>query len=205
LGVDTVPVAVTWSARDPDGVARSELRQIRNGGSPVAISIPPTSRSVTRSLIPGSRHRFDVRATDTRAARGTFIPGRSQLLLVRQESSADIEFSPKWSTRTVATFFGGGSRSSEAAGETATFTFIGSSVAWVSSFAPDRGQSEVILDGRSVGIFDLCSATLRTRQVVVAFNGLPNTAHTLVVRVIGRASAGCTNDRVDVDAFVILR
>ncbi len=90
--------------------------------------------------------------------------------------------------------------------EKATFAFTGSEVAWVAPKNDNRGQAGVYLDGTKVAMVDLYSASGEARNVVFSKAGLdPSVTHTLEVRVLGAKNVASKNERVAVDAFVVLR
>jgi hypothetical protein len=101
--------------------------------------------------------------------------------------------------------FGGAQRRASAAGNRATFTFTGRSVGWATTRSPGHGRAEIWLDGAKVRTLDLYAPTTRARQLVFAWNDLPNTQHTLEIRILGTKNSVATGTRVDVDVFVVLR
>ena len=70
----------------------------------------------------------------------------------------------------------------------------------------NRGQADVYLNGTKVAMVDLYSASREARNVVFSKAGLdPSVTPTLEVRVLGAKNAASKNERVAVDAFVVLR
>ena len=91
----------------------------------------------------------------------------------------------------------GSLRYATATGASATFSFTGSSVAWVSHLGPDRGSANVYVDGVFKQTVSLTSATYQPKRIVYALAWTSNAAHTIKIVVVGTAG----HPRVDVDAF----
>lgn len=91
-------------------------------------------------------------------------------------------------------------RGTSAAGASATITFHGRSVAWVSPWSPVRGKAKVYLDGKLVSTVDLYRATLSQRRIAFAWNWTTAATHTL--KIVNEATAG--HRRIDVDTIVVL-
>ena len=101
---------------------------------------------------------------------------------------------------------------------TATFTFTGTSVTWISTRASDRGIAKISIDGTPVtngtvalpgdtgsnksGI-DLYNAITLWQQPVYTKSGLSSGSHTLKVEVTGTRNDSSDGTRVDIDAFEI--
>jgi len=86
-------------------------------------------------------------------------------------------------------------------GATASLSFQGRAIGVVAQRGPDRGQADILVDGKKVASIDLHAATLQERRVVftVRWSGLAT--HTISVVVAGTQG----RPRVDLDAFVVLR
>jgi subtilisin family serine protease len=107
-----------------------------------------------------------------------------------------------WQVFTDPSANGGTWRTSGTAGTTATFTFSGTGVTWISREGPRQGIARVTIDGVARGTFDLYSAT--GQGFAQAFTGLSGTRqHTLVITVTGRRNAAAQAMGVIVDAFVV--
>lgn len=203
----TVPVTISYPlAVDPDGVARYNLRRRTNGGEFQPVALPtPTTATLVEFLLPGRTYQYQVRATDQRGAASQFVFGLQRALVVANEEDGAITYTGDWTPLTNDAAFGGGLRRTATAGRHATYTFTGRNVGWVTSKGPGQGRAEIWLDGTKVRTIDLYAPTSRFRQLVFAWNDLPNTQHTLQIRVLGTKNSVATGARVDVDAFVVLR
>lgn len=97
---------------------------------------------------------------------------------------------------------GGAYRMSNVSGDTVTYTFTGTSIKWITPKGANMGKALVTIDGVSKGTYDLYSASLLWNQQI-AFSGLTNSAHTIVVRVAGTKNANATGYNVGLDGFLV--
>lgn len=88
-----------------------------------------------------------------------------------------------------------------AAGATATFTFSGTSVQWLTIVGPTMGVATVTIDGKLMGTFDQAAGTVASKARV--FKGLSSGSHTLVVKVLGKRGAGSSDAYVAIDGFKV--
>jgi hypothetical protein len=194
----TIPVRAKWSASDLSGVASYELQRQVNGGAWSAVSLPSaTSTSVTKSLSFGSAYRDRLRATDGLGNTSDWVYGPSFTPAMAQESSGAITYSGSWTTAATSGASGGSLASATGAGASATYSFSGSSVAWIAFRGPDRGSAMVYVDGDLKTTIDLSAASVVTRRVAYAFTWSENGAHTIQVVAVG-------DGRIDVDGFARL-
>lgn len=98
----------------------------------------------------------------------------------------------------------GGMRSSATAGDKATLTFRGTSIAWSGYRGPDAGIARVTLDG-VVSDIDTYSPVQKFQQVVFSATGLADATHTLTIDVMGTQNAASTGAKIVVDAFDVTR
>jgi hypothetical protein len=94
----------------------------------------------------------------------------------------------------------GGMRFSETAGDKATLTFRGTSIAWIGYRGPDAGIARVELDGVSSEV-DTYSPAQKFQEAVFTATGLADTNHTLTIEVSGRKNDASTAARIVADAF----
>lgn len=205
LGTTDVPVQVSWSGSDgTSGVSQYELRRSTDGAAPVVV-LTTTATSTTTSLAPGRTYRFSVVARDG-AGNTTTATGPAVVLTAAQETATSVTYPwGSWTQATQTGSYGGAVKHAGARGAVSRVTFTGSSIAWVSTLANNRGQAEVWLDSQRVATIDLFSSATRTRQVVFSRSSLdPTVSHSLEVRVLGTKLGKSKGTRVDVDAFVSL-
>lgn len=200
-----VVIRVPLAAEDSlSGVADVDLNQRTDNGSwanvPVplpGVTITPAATSVDRLLAPGHAYTFRARGVDNATNSSDWATGQKLSLKVRQEANALVTYSGSWVKRSSTHFWGGAVRSSVKSGATAATTFTGRSLAWVTTYGPDRGRAEIYVNGVLAGTIDLYSPTVTNKVVAWAGNWSSSVARTVTIKVV-------SNDgrRVDVDAFV---
>ena len=108
-----------------------------------------------------------------------------------------------WSGTTANS--GGGTASySTTAGATATFTFDGTGVSWISFRSPLAGIADVWLDGALAGRFDLYASSDQVRVPIYTVSGLIPGTHTLRIDVTGEKNPAASGAVVVVDAFDVV-
>ena len=199
----TVPFTVSWAAATDSGsgIARYQLEQSLDGGSWERIALPSaTARSVSIGLRPPHDYRFRVRAVDRAGNVGRWQIGTGFRVGRESEVSASLRTTGSWSSSASPGYLGGRSLRSGEAGATATFSFVGSQVAWFGTRTASRGRASVYVDGRYVRTVDLHRATAAYRRILFR-HGWPHSGpHTLEIRVVGTAG----HPYVDVDGFVVV-
>jgi GH25 family lysozyme M1 (1,4-beta-N-acetylmuramidase) len=201
LGTTTAPVVVSWGATDPSGIASSNVQRSIDGGTWSSISLSPlTARTVRENLPFGRAIQQRIRATDTKANTSGWSGGPIVHPLLTQQTSASVTWSGTWHTVSSTNASGGSLRYSTSAGAAVTYTFTGSSVAWVSTLGVGRGSAKVYLDGVYVRTINLEASSGHSRAIVFGRNWGANGSHTLRIVVVGTSG----HPRVDVDAFVRL-
>jgi Alginate lyase len=200
LSLTTVPVRVAWSlVGDPAKLARYDVQRSVDGGAyqRVAIASATTKRLVS-ALPPGHRYRFRVRAVD-RAGRVSAWAAGSDTALARRQQGAGRYGGSGWLTAGATVYLGGSARASRAARADVSFSFSGTSVAWIGPVGPTRGRASVYVDGRLVTTVNLYRSGFQARQVLFATHVAAG-SHTLTIRVAGTAG----HPWVAVDAFAVL-
>jgi lysozyme len=200
LGSSTLPVRTSWSASDPSGIASYTLHgQVDGSWSPVSLP-SATATSVVQSLPFGSTYRFAAKATDGKANTSGWAYGSSFRPYLVQESGAAVAYGGTWTSVATTSVSGGSLKYATANGASASYSFNGSSVAWVSYRGPARGSADVYVDGVKKATVNLYAAANSARQIVYAANWTWNGSHTIKIVCLGTAG----HARVDVDAFVRL-
>lgn len=201
LGRSTVRVKTAYSACDADGIKSYTLQRQVNGGSWTTVSLATaTTTPVYQSLKKGTTYRFRIRATDKLSSVATYVYGPGFKPIVSDNSSTLIKYAGSWPTGSFSSYFGRKDRYSTATGASATYSFTGTSAAWVAYKGSGRGAASVYVDGVFKATIDLHSTTSVARAQVYAFNWATSGPHTIKVVVVGTAG----HSRIDVDAFVRL-
>jgi hypothetical protein len=208
----SLPVTLTWSGTgDGTPIASYELQESFNDGVTYGTFILPsaTATSVTLNLAPSAKKvfRYRVRATTVAGNVTAFAVGAGFKLAAAQESNPAIAYVDAWAIAAPWNAYGGLTASNATAGSTATFTFSGSYIAWVSPKDTAHGQAEVRIDGvkqSTVDLYDNDNFGTPYRRVAFSKAVSPGT-HTVEVRVLGTKNAASTAARVDVDAFLVIQ
>ncbi len=201
LGPSSVALRVGWTFSDPSGILNGHLQRSVNSGAWTNVPL-----ATIRSLAASETLPFNASArqrsvgTDRAGNVSAWFTGPRVTAGVSQQTSTAIRYTGSWRSQTWASASGGSFRSATTAGASATYTFTGSSVGWVTSTGPTRGTARIYVDGVYAGPISLYSSTTRARWVVFARSWATNGIHSIRVVVVGTPG----HPRVDVDGFVRL-
>lgn len=200
---NAVPVSVSWSATDANGIQAYSPYFTTNGGTTwtKVNTASATSTSSTLWVTPGTTVQFAVRAEDRVGNWSAWTYGPRFTVDDDADNSSLISYSSGWSRINVANTDGGTLTTSGVTGAYTTFNFTGRTFAWVAAKATNRGQADVWLDGVYKGRLDLGASTLVTKAVVQTFTFASSAAHTVQVQVVGTTG----RPYVDVDSMIVLR
>lgn len=196
-----VPVTVGWSGKDAtSGIGHYTLYQSTDGGAFANIATTTAAHQVL-DLKPGHSYRFKVSATDKAGNTSAGSAGKTYKLSAFQENSHAITYSSGWKRHTLTGAYGGSVDYATAAGKTATLTFTGFEVGWVSTEGTTRGSATLRLNGGTPSTISTHASSQHTAEIVDTLLGSASTAKKkLVVKVLGTAK----HPRVDIDAFIVL-
>ena len=201
------PLRVSWADNDGagSGICNTQLQVSLNGGAFTDVTLPsPTATGVNIRQTPSNTatRRYQVKVTDCAGNPTAFVAGRTYKLLIFQETSGSITYSTpgNWAQVADANAAGGGRKASTTAASSASLSFTGRGVAWVSRRGPTLGGAHVLIDGSPVGTVNLNKVSVQDRRVVFGQTGLTNAPHVLKVTVDGTAG----HPEVDVDDFLVL-
>ncbi len=115
------------------------------------------------------------------------------------ENSARIDYGGRWISADHSSYRGGSVRQAKSKGQTATFRFSGSQVAWNGPKGPTRGKAQVWIDGAYVKTIDLYASrfSARNRLYTRGFGGAGS--HTLMIKVLGTSGRPV----VAIDEFIV--
>ncbi|HLX81843.1 MAG TPA: Ig-like domain-containing protein [Burkholderiales bacterium] len=119
-----------------------------------------------------------------------------------EETDPAVAFSAGWTDdNSSRTWSGGSAAYATTAGAQATFTFSGTSVAWIGARGPQTGIADVYLDGVFLAEVDTYSKTEEIRVPMFTANDLANTGHALTIQSTGTSNSASSGTFVVVDAF----
>jgi murein DD-endopeptidase MepM/ murein hydrolase activator NlpD/lysophospholipase L1-like esterase len=203
-------VDISWSGADVgigSGLRKFVVQQSLNGGRTwKSLSAATLLTSLHVPVSPGQIYQFRVRAYDKAGNISDWETSQPVIVDALQELSSAIvyRYSGAWFVGSVSGASGGSVKYSAATGTSATITFTGTSVGWLTTTGPNRGIAEIWIDGILSGTVDLYSSTLQAGKFMQVVNGLASGTHTLEVRVTGSKHPSATGKRIDVDAFIVL-
>jgi hypothetical protein len=194
---------VSWSGSDSGGagIATYDVQRSVAGGAFSNLASGLTASSVATTLTPGAGARFQVRATDKAGNVGGWTTGPTLTSSLVQQGSSAISFGGTWTKVTGGSFSGGSARYASAKKASASYTFTGRGVAFVTSTRSTAGKVKIYLDGVLLITLDTHAGSTAYRKVVFARNFASSGQHTLKLVVKGTAS----HPRVYLDALEVLR
>ena len=202
----TTKVHLSWPpAADASGIASYTLQKRVGSRRWTTVTLPSqTATSVDLPLATGRYYRFRLRATDNSANHNTsaYVTTAKARFAKAQESSTAISYVGSWPRVAVSGAAGGYVKKSTTAGNSATYSFHGTSVGWASTKGANRGIAEVWLDGVKVATIDLYASTTQTARVVWSSGTIAGGSHSVRIRLTGTKNALSTGVRVDIDAFL---
>jgi Tfp pilus assembly protein PilV len=162
----------------------------------------PTSGSHTIKIVVDSG--TPTGSQGTYSVVDAFIVGTNTQTQVPNTSSSITYTGPTWGTYTNAAEYSGSERNNSNAGSTATLTFTGTSVAWITSEWPDHGYADVYIDGSRVAQNVDTYAPSATFQVEALQESWASSGtHTIEVYVDGTHDGASTGSTVSLDEFIV--
>ena len=194
------PVTISWNGTDAtSGINHFTLFESKDGGAYTQIASQATP-SFNKNLGPGHTYQFEVTATDNAGNTSAARAGIVYKLSLFQENTSAVKYSTGWTRQTLSGANGGSVDFATVKGKTATLTFTGFQVAWMSTQGPTRGSATVKLDSGTPATINTNTSSLKTAEIVDVVTAAANGSHKLVVNVLGTSG----HPRIDVDAFVVL-
>jgi len=184
------------------------IRSCRSAAGAVVSCTTGNVRTVllvpTEPLTPGLDHRVAVNPAGARPVTDRVgnpaVRSSATFTAARGVDDRELPVVQHWRTVGNAGAFGGTYAVERLAGATVAHRFGGSEVTWYTLTGPAQGKAEVLIDGRSRGVFDGYAPAGHTR-VARTFRDLGSGPHTITVRALGRARAAAHDTLVAVDAF----
>ena len=194
------PVTISWNGTDAtSGINHFTLFESKDGGAYTQIASQATP-SFNKNLGPGHTYQFAVTATDNAGNTSAARAGIVYKLSLFQENTSAVKYSTGWTRQTLSGANGGSVDFATVKGKTATLTFTGFQVAWMSTQGPTRGSATVKLDSGTPATINTNTSSLKTAEIVDVVTAAANGSHKLEVNVLGTSG----HPRIDVDAFVVL-
>ncbi len=119
-----------------------------------------------------------------------------------ENTSSAISYSGDWRGLKSGSDSGGSSSYLNSKGS-ASISFTGTAVRWVSRVTPSSGIASVYIDGAKVASVDRYSKTTAYQQVVFERTGLSNTTHKMKIEWSGKANGSSSGKNVIIDSIVV--
>jgi Pro-kumamolisin, activation domain len=195
----TVPMAISWSGTDAtSGINHYTLYQSKDGGAYTQVGTPTTT-TFDKNVAYGHTYRFEVSATDNAGNTSALKAGVTYKLSLVQENAATVKYTTGWVRQKLTGASGQYVEYASLKGKTATLSFTGFQVGWMSTQGPTRGSATVKLDSGTAATINTHTTAINTAYVVDVVT-TTNAAHKLVIDVLGTAG----HPRIDIDAFIVL-
>jgi subtilisin family serine protease len=201
LDGSAIPIRLTWSGTDTGtGIRKYVVGYSTNGGSSWNIlSQDIRTPGVDLLVDPSGSLRFRVQSVDWADHGSPLSTGPTFSPRLVQESATAITYSGAWTRSTSSLYSGGAVRNTSVGGRSATYSFTGRGVAFVTTRSATRGVVKIKLDGVQVARIDLGTSPNKFRHIVWSRVFSTVKAHKVQVIVVG------TYGRVDLDAFAVLK
>jgi beta propeller repeat protein len=204
--VSSAEIDLSWVASaDNIGVAGYRVERSPDGINFIEVGTTPSTTYPDTGLSPATTYHHRVRAYDavgnqgpySNVAAGTTPAGPTRY----EESSPSVAWTGTWTNYSNASYSGGATKYTNSTGASATFSFSGSWVSFISCVTSNRGIARVYIDGVYQQDIDLYSGTTEYQKSVYTRSGLASGTHTIKIEVAGTKNPSSSNTYVDVDAF----
>lgn len=118
-----------------------------------------------------------------------------------EEGSAT--YSGSWSLASKTGYSGGSQKYTNVVGSYATFTFTGTSIAWISGRGFESGSAKIYMDGVYRDTYNLQSDIIRDKQLIYVTSRTYGT-HTIKIEAVGDGYIAIDRFDVDVDYQQVL-
>ncbi|MEO5705376.1 MAG: glycosyl hydrolase family 18 protein [Candidatus Limnocylindrales bacterium] len=191
------------SAMDAGGAAVGSFQVKRSvdGGAYGSVTTNLTAATLAITLAPGHSYRFQVRARDKAGNISPWVTGPTVRPYLSQQTTSYLSWKGIWGTAYRDEYSSGSVRYATAVGASATYSFTGRAIAWVTTMAANRGAAKVYLDGVLVATVDTYGAATSVRRIMFAKTWSSSGFHTLRIVIVGTLG----RERVDIDALEVLR
>jgi hypothetical protein len=201
--------SVTWLLRKgPDQGRATVLIDGVKKATVDGYAATPGDATLTYGGLANRSHTLTIKVLGTKRAAATaanvtvdgFLPGSATAPV--QDDSPTVTYDG-WTGATQSAASGGSFRSIRKSGATATLTFTGTGVDWITARGRSYGKASVSVDGGPATTVDLYQPSTAWQAVGRSVSGLAPGSHTIVVKVLNTKNSAATGTLVPVDAFVV--
>src|SRR5262249_62174396 len=116
-----------------------------------------------------------------------------------QETNPAITYAGSWASASSTNYSSGAAKYASSAGASASFSFVGRSIALVTTKGSTRGAVKIYVDGALSATVDTYAATTAFRVQVWAKSWATAATHTIKLVAVGTSG----RPRVDIDALAL--
>ena len=196
----TAPAVVSWPATSGAAAYRLQLRHNSGAWSTVKLS-SSKARTYFTTFSVGDTYRARLKVKYASGIWSGWSYSAASLVVRHQENTAAATYSGTWARVPNPSASADHLKYSYNTGAKVTYAFTGRAFAWVAPKSASRGSAKVSVDGTFVKNVSLYRTSSVSRYVVFYTSFASSGSHTVTIEILGTAG----HERVDVDAFVILR
>lgn len=165
-----------------------------------------------RNALPAGQHTITITVGSTRnnASAGVyqevdaFVSSTSSLPVggVLDDSASSIQYMGSWTASTTASgYYANTAHYSNTPGNSASYTFTGTSIAWIGARNTNHGYATVQVDNDPAMRVDTYSPQWEMQTYLFQWTGLPAGRHTITITITGNNDGASGGDYQDADAF----
>lgn len=128
-------------------------------------------------------------------------PGQMKVIKIVDNLNSSISYIGTWNKEFNGIYKKGSIATSSTKNSSASLTFTGSKIEWISTYGKNHGKADVYLDGQKQTTCDLYAASSTKPCTVFSKSWSSAGTHTIVVVVSGSKNVKSTGTRVDLDAI----
>ena len=166
------------------------------------------TEAVDDNLVPGSTYWYRVTAVDASGNESVKSPSAAATTPLStgtvENASRAVIYNTTWSTSNAVQDSGGSYATGTATGASATLTFSGTGIKWLTRTNNYSGIASVSIDGTPVQKVDLYTPTQLFKQPVFTQLNLPDGTHVIKVERTGTLNARSTGRGISLDTFEVL-
>ena len=209
------PAIQKWSAADPSGICKYQLYNDSGRSEPTLLYQGMNTSYQFETGDPEedsggyNTHYFVLRVQSCSGHWSTsntfdfpsdrYIPQVVQVNDVTTHDDSEATYSTGWTAASCLCFIDGTNMHASTAGASATFSYTGNAVGWVSETGPTRGSAKIYQDGVLMTTVSTYAAANTGAQVMWTNWFAAPGQHTIRIVVAGTAG----HPRVDVDGFLL--
>ena len=197
--------SITWVTRTgPDQGKASVTIDGTNKGTVDLYSASPATLNRVYGGLANKVHTVVIKVLGTKNTASTgfnvrvdaFVAGSS----TTQESDPAMQYDT-WAYTAQAKAYIGSYRSASVATASATVTFTGTAIDWITGTGQGFGKASVSIDGGAPVTVDMYSSAAKWQQTVFSSGPLSAGPHTMVIQLLGTKNPSATGTKVMIDAF----